>query len=217
MRLEARMRFPRGRFELDVDLCLEGDSFGIAGPTGSGKSTLLHALAGLLRPASGAIRMDGKALYDSDWDIFLPPRERGLGLVFQDGRLFPHLSAEANILFAPGAKREIRSGLYGEIVEAFRLGPLLRSRPARLSGGERQRVALARALMARPRALLLDEPFSAQDAASRTRSIALVRELKERWRIPLVIVSHDSRDFRGLADSVLCMAKGRAVAVEGAA
>jgi len=217
MRLEAAIRAERGRFTLDVDFSLDGESFGIAGPTGSGKTSLLHALAGLARPTSGRVVMDGRILFDSASGVFVPPHGRGIGVVFQEGRLFPHLSAEANILYAPGARREGRSGLYREIVDAFRLSRLLRSRPAGLSGGERQRVAIARALMARPRALLLDEPFSSQDAASRARASALVRTLRERWSIPVLLVSHDERDLRGLTDSIICLREGRISAVEESA
>jgi molybdate transport system ATP-binding protein len=217
MRLDAAIRVERGRFALDVDFGLDGDSFGIAGPTGSGKTSLLHALAGLARPSAGRVVMDGRTLFDSGSGVFVPPHERGIGVVFQEGRLFPHLSAEDNILYAPGARRESRMGLYREIVEAFRLSRLLRSRPARLSGGERQRVAIARALMARPKALLLDEPFSSQDAASRTRASALVRMLRERWSIPLLLVSHDERDLRGLTDSIICLKEGKISAVEESA
>jgi molybdate transport system ATP-binding protein len=209
MRLDAAIRVERGRFSLDVDFSLEGESFGLAGPTGSGKTSLLHALVGLAKPTAGRIALDGRALYDSQERVFVPAHERGIGIVFQEGRLFPHLCARDNILYAPGARREDKAGFFREIVDAFRLGGLLGSRPARLSGGERQRVAIARALMAQPRVLLLDEPFSSQDAASRTRATSLVRTLIERWKIPILIVSHDERDFRGLAESVICLKEGR--------
>jgi molybdate transport system ATP-binding protein len=214
MRLDAAIRIERGRFSLDVDFSLEGESFGLAGPTGSGKTSLLHALAGLAKPTAGRIAMNGRALYDSRKRVFVPAHERGIGVVFQEGRLFPHMSAQDNILYAPGARGEARAGLFQEIVEAFRLASLLGSRPARLSGGERQRVAIARALMAEPRVLLLDEPFSSQDAASRARATSLVRMLIERWKIPILIVSHDERDFKGLADSVICLKEGRITAWE---
>lgn len=214
MRIEAAIRWERGDFSLDVDFSLQGDSLGIAGPTGSGKSSLLHCLAGLRKPGSGRIAIDGRVLSDTASGIMVPAHRRGLGVVFQEGRLFPHLSARENILYAPGARGESRAALFRDIVDAFKLTALLESRATRLSGGERQRVALARALMARPDALLLDEPFSSQDQASRVRALSLVAMLRERWGIPIVIVSHDERDLRGLAKSVICLRRGRIAAVE---
>ncbi len=216
MKLDARVKLSRGRFDLDLDFSFEGGAFGIAGSTGSGKSTLMQSLAGLVRPEAGRIVLDGRLLFDSEKGVNVRAHKRRVGLVFQEGRLFPWMSVERNIRYAPlffGAQEGQRR--YEEIVEAFRLAPLLRSPAARLSGGERQRVALARALMAGPQLLLLDEPFASQDRTSRARMAAYIKILRERWDIPIILVSHAERDLLELTEAVLCLEQGRVTAGEG--
>ena len=144
------LRVRQGGFELDLSCRLEGGVTGLVGSSGSGKTTLLHAVAGLLRPQGGRVVLGGAVLSDAGGGDFVPPEARGIGYVFQEGRLFPHLSVEANLRFGerPGAVS------FAQVVEVLELGALLKRAPQTLSGGERQRVALGRALLMQPRLLL---------------------------------------------------------------
>lgn len=179
----------------DVD---PGEIAVIVGPSGAGKSTILRAVAGLLRPEAGTIRCGEQTWFAADPGsrprIDLRPRDRQIGVVVQEGALFPHLSARRNAAFgAPGTATE-RRALATEELDRLGLGDRLEARPASLSGGERQRVALARALLRRPTALILDEPFSALDQVTRERAISAVLRTVEQLRIPAIVVSHDDDD-----------------------
>lgn len=179
-----------------------GEIVVIVGPSGAGKSTIVRAVAGLLRPDAGTIGCGEQVWFAADPGarprVDRRPRERHVGLVVQEGALFPHLSARRNAAFgAPGTRRE-RSALAAEELGRLGLGDRLDARPSRLSGGERQRVALARALARRPAALVLDEPFSALDLATRERAIAAVVRTVEQQRIPAIVVSHDAGDAERL-------------------
>ncbi len=183
------------RATLDV---APGEIAVIVGPSGAGKSTIVRAVAGLLRPDAGTIRCGEHVWFATDPGarprVDRRPRDRHLGLVVQEGALFPHLSARRNVAFgAPGTRKE-RNALAAEELGRLGLGDRLDARPSGLSGGERQRVALARALARRPDALLLDEPFSALDLATRERAIAAVVHAVRQQRIPAIVVSHDEGD-----------------------
>lgn len=174
----------------------------IVGPSGAGKSTIVRAVAGLLRPEAGTIRCGDQLWFEADRGVRVRvdrhPRDRHVGLVVQEGALFPHLSAQRNAAFgAPGTRRE-RAALAADELQRLGLGDRLDARPSGLSGGERQRVALARALARRPGALLLDEPFSALDLATRERAIASVVRAVGEQRIPAIVVSHDAGDAERL-------------------
>jgi molybdate transport system ATP-binding protein len=170
------------------------------GPSGSGKSTVLRCLAGLDRPQRGFIRFGGVTW--SDGGTYLPAQRRGVGMVFQDYALFPHLTARENVEFgaAPGA--------VDEVVRLLRLEPLLGRKPAWLSGGERQRVALARALATRPRLLLLDEPLAALDAPAREELRHELRALLRAARVPALVVTHDRSEALALGDRLAVLAEG---------
>lgn len=183
---------------------------GIFGPSGCGKSTLLALLAGLLRPQSGFLRFDERALIDVSRNIFVPAWQRHCGLVFQEGLLFPHLSVEGNLLY--GFRRQpAKERLFHlpQIVELLQIGPLLARRPAQLSGGERQRVALGRALLSSPRLLLLDEPLSSLDEPLKRQILPYLARIKDEARVPMVYVSHARAELDFLADRVLTMEAGR--------
>ncbi|GIX22502.1 MAG: molybdenum import ATP-binding protein ModC [Gammaproteobacteria bacterium] len=205
--LELDFVLERGahRLAARTTLPLEGVT-ALVGPSGAGKTGLLRALAGLERPA-GRIVCDGEIWLDGARGLCLPPARRRLGLVFQEPRLFEHLDVADNLRYAAR-----RSGLDAEaqaaIVARFELAPLLKRRPAALSGGERQRVALARALCARPRALLLDEPLAALDAAQRRRLLPHLQALALDGGLPLIYVTHHADEVLALADRVLCIADG---------
>lgn len=207
-------------FCLDVDyaLSLGQGPVVLFGASGSGKSLTLQCLAGLVRPAGGRIRLDDDVLFDSSQGICLPARDRRMGYMFQEYALFPHLSVLANVAYARSGNRPWRPApaLREEALwtlERLGIAHLAQRKPGEISGGQRQRVALARALFARPRLLLLDEPFSALDPLLRER---LRDELAERLReagIPLLMITHDPLDVETFAASLVVYAGGRAQVV----
>jgi len=210
MKLDLCLECARGDFRLAVDLHLEGNAAGIFGPSGAGKTTLLHALTGLLHPRSGRIALDGEVLYDSKMSLRVPPHRRRIGMVFQDARLFPHLSVAGNLRYGerllPADERRIH---FNEVVELLEIGGLL-ERPVRhLSGGERQRVALGRALLASPRLLLLDEPLSSLDRRLKAQILPYLRRVHRTLGVPLLIVSHDLGDILHLTDRLIILDHGR--------
>ena len=201
-------------FELDARFETTSKRVVIYGASGAGKSQMLKAIAGLSRPDSGVIELDGIKVFDSSAGIDVPARKRRVGYLFQDYALFPHLNVRQNIGFglqrgwfnlAPrGEPEAVRYWL-----EAFGLTEVAHQRPAELSGGQRQRVALARALVAEPGALLLDEPFAALDPALRVRMRAELDTLQRRLDIPMLMITHDPDDAATFGGHVLTMADGR--------
>ena len=177
------------RFVLRAAFMVEGTETAILwGPSGAGKTTVLSCIAGLVDPDHGEIHVEGRTVFAADKGIRVPPHERKVGLVFQTLALFPHMSALENVAFAmPRAER----GGARELLERFRLVHLADRRPTQLSGGERQRLALARALGARPRALLLDEPFSALDRRTREETYREFLQLRKTIDMGVILVTHD--------------------------
>ena len=212
--LQVDLSFRRGSFELHAHATLGAAVTGICGPSGAGKSTLLALLAGLLRPLDGTVRFDTELLDDAAHGVQVPPWRRHFGVVFQDDRLFPHLSVRSNLLYGsrrlPSASRHLELDTVTALLE---LGPLLDRRPAQLSGGERQRVALGRALLYSPRLLLLDEPLSSLDERLKQQILPFLRRIKQEIRIPMIYVSHDRREVDFLADQLLAMQDGTLAAM----
>ena len=203
----------RRRFVLDVRFRTRGRRTVIYGPSGAGKTLTLQAIAGLLTPDSGRIAFDDAIVYDSSTGIVVPARQRGFGYLFQDYALFPKLSVRQNIAF--GLSKGLRNPGEQEGGEAvdrwlrtFELLDVALQRPAELSGGQRQRVALARALVNTPRALLLDEPFSALDPELRQRMRAELDELLQRVDIPVLMITHDLIDLEWFGDETLYLRNG---------
>lgn len=204
---------PERRFDLQVEFTSAASRLVIFGPSGAGKSVLLRTIAGLLRADAGHIRVGGETLFDSKTGVNLPPQKRHMGYLFQDYALFPHLNVRQNIAFGlrSGWLNPTARAALAEVdhwLECFELTGLGNELPARLSGGQRQRVALARALVAKPRALLLDEPFAALDAGLRENMRAELDQLQQRLNIPLLLISHDERDAEAFGDQVLTIVDG---------
>lgn len=204
--IEIRVLKRQGDFTLDLETILPSSGVsGLIGPSGSGKSSLFALLAGHTVPDHGVIRIAGQTLFDSARGINVPPARRGIGLVFQDGLLFPHLTVRRNLLFAAAAQP---GPFFEELVGTLRLARLLDRRPGHLSGGERQRVAIGRALMARPSLLLLDEPVSALDPALREEVLQLLETLRDRSGTPMIYISHAPEEIRRLASFVVALQDG---------
>jgi molybdate transport system ATP-binding protein len=189
--------------------CAAGELVALVGPSGSGKTSLLRAIAGLLKGRSlrGRIGVGGKAWFDSERGLDLPPQQRRAGLVFQHYALFPHLSALQNVAIA--ARGPLAAQQFGALFERLGLAGLEQRRPAQLSGGQQQRVALARALAGEPKVLLLDEPFSAVDAPARQALYHELASLRQNLSTPMVLVTHDLGEARRLADRVVILDAGQ--------
>ena len=211
--IEARFESPHGAFRLDVDLRLPGRGFSaLFGASGAGKTTCLRAFAGLLR-ARGRLVVGGQTWQDDARGVFLPPHRRALGVVFQHGALFSHLSVRGNLDFAlrrvPAGERRI--GL-DEICALLDLAPLLERRADSLSGGERQRAALGRALAASPRLLLLDEPLASLDLPRRAELLACLQRVQRSLDVPAIYVSHAPEEVAQLAPHLVLLDAGRVLA-----
>lgn len=178
------------------------------GPSGSGKSTLLFATAGLLKPSSGTIRSGERVLFSKPSRTDVAPHQRRIGFVFQDLALWPHLRALDQVRLA-GSGAGVSRERAIELLESVGLSGLEKRRPSELSGGEQQRLALARALAPRPEMLLLDEPLSSVDAATRRSLRSLIRELSVRIPGPTIYVTHDEADVKELAQRVVLLERGR--------
>lgn len=203
-----------GGFALDV--AFEAPSPGVValfGPSGSGKSSIVRAIAGLSRAEAGRISVNGTVFLDTRAGTALVPEKRRVGLVFQDARLFPHMSVETNLRYglrrAPEAERRIG---FDAVVAMLGIGHLLARRPHTLSGGERQRVAVGRALLAQPRLLLMDEPLASLDASRKAEVLPFLERLRDEIRLPILYVSHDWAEVARLADTLVLLEQGRVVA-----
>jgi molybdate transport system ATP-binding protein len=213
--LSLRIRLDRPAFALavDHDLPLEGVT-AIFGPSGSGKTTLLRVIAGLEREARGDVRFDGETWQSAS--VYLPAHRRRIGYVFQDARLFPHLTVEQNLRFGEQRKgREPRDGRtldFADTVDALDLRALLARRTPSLSGGEQQRVAIARALLTSPRLLLMDEPLSSLDVGRKREILPHLDKLSSTFGVPVLYVTHNVDEVTRLANDVLLLREGRVAA-----
>jgi molybdate transport system ATP-binding protein len=216
MSLEVEIAHRFGAFALEARFTAKGGVTALFGPSGSGKSSIVNAIAGLLRPARGRIAVGGRVLVDSRARLFVPAEARRIAVVFQDARLFPHMTVEDNLLF--GWRRSVAktdaAGI-AHVVELLGLGALLKRRPHNLSGGEKARVGLGRALLAAPQMLLLDEPLAALDQARREEILPYLEALARERRLPMLYVSHSVDDVARLADEIVVLKDGR-VAAQGA-
>ncbi len=213
--IRATVRDGERRFDLDIRFASEVRVTVLYGPSGSGKTLTLQALAGLLTPSGGHIRFNGQSVFESATGIDLKASARRVGYVFQNYALFPHLSVRDNVGFGltrwgrrlgPAAAQRV-----DEVMRALEIDTLAASRPGTLSGGQQQRVALARALASRPQVLLLDEPFAALNPMLRTRMRDELKQIQQRFKVPMVMISHDLDDVAALADTMVVIEAGRVV------
>ena len=197
-------------FALRVGFAAPSGITALFGPSGSGKSSVALALAGLLRPDRAVIRLGGRVLQDET--TFLPPQARGIGVVFQDHRLFPHLTVRQNLGYARRFGAARGGADLGEVAGLLGLAALLDRGTADLSGGERARVAMGRALLSDPAALILDEPFAALDAARRAEILPYLESLRDRFDLPMLLISHDLAEVAQLARTLVVLKAGQVVA-----
>lgn len=203
LRLEVRQRLPHFTLELEL-ACAPGEVLALVGPSGSGKTTLLRLAAGLERLEQGRVSLHGRDWCRAPGGVCLTPRQRRVGLVFQDYPLFPHLSLHDNVAFAA-----VDPGEVGPLLERFAISHLATRRPAQVSGGERQRAAICQALARRPAVLLLDEPLSALDVDTRARARRCFQETAARWGICLIMVTHDLVEAMAVEGRVEALIEGR--------
>jgi molybdate transport system ATP-binding protein len=214
--LQLELQGALGDFRLDIAESLPAAGItAIFGPSGAGKSTLLRGIAGLEPDLRGRIFFREECWLDAARGVFVPPHRRGVGFVFQDARLFAFRSVLGNLRYALRRAPPGPGPSLDDIVSAFDLAPLLERGTGALSGGERQRVAIARALLARPRLLLMDEPFSANDVSRRSELLPYVRTLADRFDVPVLYVSHAVEEVAYLADRVVVL-RGGVVHTRGA-
>jgi molybdate transport system ATP-binding protein len=207
--IEIRVRGSVGASSVEADIRTAAQTLALVGPSGGGKTTLLNMIAGLVTPEEGRIAFGDAVLFDSAGGVDLAPRARGIGYVFQEPRLFPHMSVARNLRY--GARPGEPLIAFDEVVARLGIGALLGRRPAKLSGGEKQRVAIGRALLSAPRALLLDEPLSALDPERRDDLLALLADLGKRFSLPTILVSHRLDEVERLAGASALVEAGRKV------
>ncbi|HXT68812.1 MAG TPA: ATP-binding cassette domain-containing protein [Vicinamibacterales bacterium] len=212
MSLRIETAYSAGEFSLDVRVEVGPGLTALVGSSGSGKTTLLNLIAGVLTPTRGAIHLDGEALVDVSKGICRPAHLRRIGYVFQEPRLFPHLSVRHNLLYGQWFRRKIRGGVApDDVIGLLNLTPLLSRRTAQLSGGEKQRVALGRALLSRPRLLLFDEPLASIDQAHREEILPYLDRIRSEHSLPTVYVTHARNEIAGRAAEIVELRNGHLV------
>ncbi|MCX6543169.1 MAG: molybdenum ABC transporter ATP-binding protein [Acidobacteria bacterium] len=203
-----------GTFLLDVAFTAPASGItALFGRSGAGKTTIISLIAGITAPDAGRIAIADQVFYDAGSRVGLPPEQRRVGVVFQDSRLFPHLSVEGNLRY--GLRRAHAAGspvAFDAVVDVLGVGHLLARRPQTLSGGERQRVALGRAWLAQPRLLLMDEPLASLDAPRKAEILSYIERLRDEFRLPMIYVSHSLDEVIRLADHLLVVSDGRIAA-----
>jgi molybdate transport system ATP-binding protein len=211
--LDVALRAKLGDFALDVAFTTaDAPVTALFGRSGAGKSSIIAAIAGLLRPDTGRIVSDGETLFDADKHVDLPPPRRRVGVVFQDARLFPHMSVRANLLYGWRRRTADRKLDLDQVVEPLGISHLLERRPATLSGGEKQRIAIGRALLANPRLLLMDEPLASLDGERKAELLPLLAQLPRVFGTPVIYVSHGLDEVLRLADRLVLLDQGRVLA-----
>ena len=212
MSLAVTLRHALPDLAFDVDFEAPPGVTALFGPSGAGKTTVLNAVAGLFRADRARITVNGDVLCDTGQGVWLPPHRRRLGVVFQEGRLFPHWRVEGNLTYGLRVRRErLDRAEFARVVEMLGIGALLARRPAALSGGEQQRVAIGRALLARPKLMLFDEPLAALDAARKTEILPYLERIRDEAGVPMLYVSHSASEVARLATTVVVIEAGQVV------
>lgn len=208
---------PLPEFKLDLHLELTSDMIALCGPSGAGKTSLLDLIAGLRRPQSAFIQLNGTVLEDTRSRTHLPPHLRRIGYVPQDLALFPHMSVRSNLLYGQkGAESDAAHSpiSFARVLNVLEIHSLLDRGVTRLSGGEKQRVALARALLAKPQLLLLDEPLANLDLSLKQRILPYLTRIRDEFKLPMIYITHDLSEIEDLYDQVVTLERGR---IKGAA
>lgn len=209
MSLSVDIRHRLGAMDLDIAFQAPGGITALFGRSGTGKTTVINAVAGLLQPDAGRIELDGQPLFDASAGVSLPVHKRQLGYVFQDGRLFPHLSVRQNLTYGQRFMRSKAGTSLEDVSDLLGLSELLNRRPGALSGGEKQRVAIGRALLSCPRMLLMDEPLAALDSARKAEILPFLERLRDHTEVPILYVSHSVAEVARLASTVVILEAGR--------
>lgn len=205
-----------GDFQIDASFESDGGVTALFGPSGSGKTSIVAMIAGLMTPDRGRIAAGGETLFDSNAGIDVPAHRRRIGTVFQDGRLFPHMSVARNLDYGrwmTGIARD--DAQFKRVTELLDIAALVKRRPGALSGGERQRVALGRALLMKPRLMLLDEPMASLDARRKAEIMPYFIRLRDETKLPMIYVSHDPNEVKALASRVVLLDGGHVTATGG--
>jgi molybdate transport system ATP-binding protein len=205
-----------GGFTVNALFASEGGATVLFGPSGAGKTSIINMIAGLMRPDRGRILLDDLVLFDKEAGIDVPVWQRRIGIVFQEGRLFPHMSIKRNLDYGRWmGGHPADPTAFAHAVELLDIGHLLDRRPGKLSGGERQRVAVGRALLMRPRLLLLDEPLASLDAGRKDDILPYLERLRDEAKVPMIYVSHDAAEVKRIATRVVRVEAGKVVATGG--
>jgi len=203
-----------GEFTLRAAFKAEGGITALFGASGGGKTSIINMIAGLMKPDHGRILIDDEPVFDAAARVDVPAWRRRIGYVFQEGRLFPHLSVKHNLDYGRWMSgRAADPAAFAHVVDLLDIGRLLNRRPGKLSGGERQRVAVGRALLTKPRLLLLDEPLASLDAARKADILPYLERLRDEARVPMIYVSHDAAEVKRLATRVVMIDSGKATAI----
>jgi molybdate transport system ATP-binding protein len=206
-----------GEFRISVRFAGESGATGLFGPSGSGKTSIINMIAGLMTPDRGRITLGDLVLFDSVAGIDMKVAQRRVGYVFQEGRLFPHMSIRSNLDYGRWMSGlAVDASAFARVVELLDIGHLLARRPGKLSGGERQRVAVGRALLMQPRLLLLDEPLASLDAGRKGEILPYLERLRDEAEVPMIYVSHDAAEMKRIATRIVRIEDGKVAAQGGA-
>ena len=213
--IEVKASLKRNHFDLDVDLNLGERVTSLFGPSGAGKSTILNIIAGIIAPTHGRVVINGECLFDSKQGINVPIYKRRIGLVFQDGKLFPHLTVEENLKYALNlSSTNNQQFTYSQILDLVELGRLLKQKPHQLSGGEKQRVAIGRALLSSPRLLMLDEPLASLDERLKKQILPFLKLVSEEISIPMIYISHSLDEVQQITNNIINIQSGKILNAE---
>lgn len=208
--LDVNIQLTQGAFHLHAQFHSQHLVTGLFGPSGAGKSSVLNVIAGLLTPRQGHIIVDGETVFSSSQRINIPTHQRRIGLVFQDARLFPHLSVRHNLLYGYQLLKPHQRQIHLDtVVDLLQIGHLLQQSVQKLSGGEKQRVGLGRALLTSPRLLLLDEPLAALDERLKQQILPFLLKTRDELRLPMLYVSHALAEIEYLTDTVVMLEQGK--------